>query len=618
VVVIDRTINRAVKQGTEISFELTPQTEFKGQQSGQPLTAAALEKGRPVVVGYTVRSGQVVADWVRIEPGPVIAFESEGGRAPQQSTPTRPPTPGRAQGAQASTLEQPWQTSWEAFCGELQRLFRNGAKQEEMDVQFAGKPVIWEGEIIEFDGPDKSLVVRMPKCRVTVAEANNRSAEVGVLVLRFKSLDEIYRLGGITVPAKVRFSTVLRTPPDPNSPAGKFSNFGIFHPVSWIEEEGEETRLVVLVGIGDGTKLLEYLRSQAQDPTGYIPSINAKVASLRFFENPPQGIPREQRVYGTRFLQSQVNRIFWELTLEHPAPGRRVNFLIESVWHSPTTAQGLRRTMRASLRPEWTWSYWHDGGRIIAGQSEPWPVGSYRVDLYVAGAKVTSGAFEITNDKSPASDSESAALREAQELAKVAYQNAQRLTEKGKYQEAIEQLTMASALDPEFTPAYALRGSSYYALSFFEGKDTPQYRRLAIQDYTTAIEKDLKHGLVRPDQYVYRGAIHFSQGEYQQALADFSEAIKIDPRRVDAIGNRGEVRRSMGDLDGSLADFTRVIELEPKVGTRYCQRGVVWLLKEKDTEAQNDFRRCAELDPKKRQEYTETIKKVLEERKQKP
>ncbi len=261
VVVIDRTISRAVKQGTEISFELTPQTEFKGEQSGQPLTAAAMEKGRPVVVGYTIRSGQeVVVDWVRIKSGPVIAFEGEGRRTP------RPLTPGQEQRARESGLEQPWQTSWGEFCGELQRLFQSGATRDAMDAQFAGKPVIWEGEIIEFDGPDNSLVVRMPECRVTVAEADNRSAEVGVLGLRFKSLDEIYRLGGITVPAKVRFSTVLRTPPDPNSPAGKFSNFGIFHPVSWIEEEeeGEKPRLLILVGIGDGTKLLEYVGSQAR------------------------------------------------------------------------------------------------------------------------------------------------------------------------------------------------------------------------------------------------------------------------------------------------------------------------------------------------------------------
>ena len=484
-----------------------------------------------------------------------------------------------------------------------------------MDAQFAGKPVIWEGEIIKLNESDNSLVVRMPKCRVT--RPDHRSAEVMPLRLGFSSARELARLGDIKLQATVRFSTVLD-----ELYKDEQTEFG---PVRWYTEQkaGEEPRehLGVLTTGRDSTKLLAYVTSQVQDPTGYIPSINAKVASLRFFENPPQGLPREQRVYGTRFVKSQVNRIFWELTLEHPAPGRRVNFLIESVWHSPTTEQSLRRSMRASLQPEWTWSYWHDGGRIIAKQSEPWPVGSYRVDLYIAGAKVTSGAFEIAGDTSPASDSESADRREAEELAEVAYQNAQRLTEKGKYEEAIEQLVIASVGNPEFTPIFALRGYLHSLLSFSEGKDklvTAAYRRSAIQDYTIAIDKAVRKGERRPEWYNSRGAIYATQHENQRALADFNEAIKLNPRSGDAISNRGELRRSMGDLDGSLADFTRVIELEPKAGARYCQRGLVWLLKEKDTEAQNDFRRCSELDQKKRQEYTESIKKVLEKRKQKP
>ena len=126
VVVIDRTISMAVKQGAEINFELTPQTEWRGTQ-GQSLSAAAVETGSPVRVAYTVRGGQVVADRVLIQPGTPLVFENKAGRPPQPSTPTRPPTPGQEQRAQESGLKQPWQTSWKAFCGELQRLFQSGA-----------------------------------------------------------------------------------------------------------------------------------------------------------------------------------------------------------------------------------------------------------------------------------------------------------------------------------------------------------------------------------------------------------------------------------------------------------------------------------------------------------
>jgi tetratricopeptide (TPR) repeat protein len=277
--------------------------------------------------------------------------------------------------------------------------------------------------------------------------------------------------------------------------------------------------------------------------------------------------------------------------------------------------------MRASLHADWTWSYWHDGGRIITKQREPWPVGSYRVDLYVAGAKVTSGAFEVVEDSSPASDSETTDRREAEKLAEVAYQNAQHLTEKGKYEEAIQQLVMASTLNPEFTPIFALRGYLHSLLSLSEGKDklvTAAYRRSAIQDYTIAIDKAVRKGERRPGWYNSRGELYMGQMDYRRALADFDEAIRLDPRDAATFFNRGEVRRSMGDLDGALADHTRGIELDQKTGLRYCHRGLVLLLKRQDAEAQNDFRRCYELEPSRREEFTERSKKVLEERKQKP
>ena len=94
VVVVDRTINRWVKQGAEISFALTAQTALKGEH-GQPITTAAMENmiGRPVGVGYTIGSSQVVADWVRLQPGPRVAFEREKERQPRPSAPARPAAP---------------------------------------------------------------------------------------------------------------------------------------------------------------------------------------------------------------------------------------------------------------------------------------------------------------------------------------------------------------------------------------------------------------------------------------------------------------------------------------------------------------------------------------------
>jgi tetratricopeptide (TPR) repeat protein len=371
---------------------------------------------------------------------------------------------------------------------------------------------------------------------------------------------------------------------------------------------------------------------RAQAPAGDIPSINAKVTSLRFFEGPPAPhvVPRERRKYGHRFERSNTRLIFWELNLTHPASARRIHYTIEAEWFSPSALnQGKRIRTQAFVQLNWTWSYWTDGAQITSfwktikktGQvyrkEELWAVGPYRVNIYVGGTKVASGAFEIIDGKPSADDSSSSTAADRdKKAAEAAYKEAHQLTDQLKFREAIPQLDKAIRLDPELLSAYALRGYSYNGVGNLENR--PEYRRRAIEDYTTAIQKSLKSGVRRPGLYNSRGGVYMGLNENQRALQDYNEAIKMDPKYVTAISNRGELRRHMGDLDGSIADLTRVIQLEPKVGARYCQRGLTWLRKAQEVEGENDFRRCAELDPKTRQEYTKYINKIREEQRRKP
>ena len=52
-------------------------------------------------------------------------------------------------------------------------------------------------------------------------------------------------------------------------------------------------------------------------------------------------------------------------------------------------------------------------------------------------------------------------------------------------------------------------------------------------------------------------------GRYDEALADFTRAIELDPEDAWTIASRGETYRLMGRYDEALADFTRAIELDP-------------------------------------------------------
>jgi tetratricopeptide (TPR) repeat protein len=58
-----------------------------------------------------------------------------------------------------------------------------------------------------------------------------------------------------------------------------------------------------------------------------------------------------------------------------------------------------------------------------------------------------------------------------------------------------------------------------------------------------------------------RGIAYASKKEYDRAIADFTEAIGIDPKHVSAYNDRGLAHTSKGDYARAIADVTRAVEL---------------------------------------------------------
>jgi len=61
--------------------------------------------------------------------------------------------------------------------------------------------------------------------------------------------------------------------------------------------------------------------------------------------------------------------------------------------------------------------------------------------------------------------------------------------------------------------------------------------------------------------YHRRGTAYASKKEYDRAIADFTEAIEIDPKHVSAYNDRGLAHTSKGDYARAIADVTRAVEL---------------------------------------------------------
>ena len=98
--------------------------------------------------------------------------------------------------------------------------------------------------------------------------------------------------------------------------------------------------------------------------------------------------------------------------------------------------------------------------------------------------------------------------------------------------------------------------------------------------------------------YVNRGGGYDQKGDIARAIADFSEAIKLDSGNAAAYYNRGTVYAKKGDLDRAIADFTKGIELDPKDADAYYNRGLTYDHKGDYDRAIADYSKVIELDPK--------------------
>ena len=58
----------------------------------------------------------------------------------------------------------------------------------------------------------------------------------------------------------------------------------------------------------------------------------------------------------------------------------------------------------------------------------------------------------------------------------------------------------------------------------------------------------------------------------QGGIGDYTEAIKLDAKNVDAFYSRGRARFHLGDYQGALADYSQVIAIDPKSADAYANR----------------------------------------------
>jgi len=159
---------------------------------------------------------------------------------------------------------------------------------------------------------------------------------------------------------------------------------------------------------------------------------------------------------------------------------------------------------------------------------------------------------------------------------------------RGDHNMAITEFTEAIKLDGNQSSAYMLRGRALYAsasyvtsvgenfsnvITTITNRNVSAERQVlydrAIADFTNAIRLDQNSS----HAYRERGVAYSDKGDQNRAIADLNQAIRLAPNYVQAYNNRGNVYRCIGDYDRAITDYNQAIRIDPNFARAYMNRG---------------------------------------------
>ena len=133
----------------------------------------------------------------------------------------------------------------------------------------------------------------------------------------------------------------------------------------------------------------------------------------------------------------------------------------------------------------------------------------------------------------------------------------------------------------------------------------------AIALFSRALEL---HPTSAPKAHAYygRAQAESQKSQYNDAIRDYTEAIRLRLPGVEAYWGRGWAYQSKGEWDKALKDYARVLRRQPSVGQVYFNRGQIFLLQKKWKRARNDFSEAIRCEPNNATAFLNRAKAHLE------
>lgn len=185
---------------------------------------------------------------------------------------------------------------------------------------------------------------------------------------------------------------------------------------------------------------------------------------------------------------------------------------------------------------------------------------------------------------------------------------------------------LADNIKSRFAGAYVKRGRKYiadgqYHLAVAEFERASSFDRDARKELTPYIA-EARSGHPGPYLAMARGQYHEDAGSYSLAVGDFSEALRLNPKLIDASIERAIAYWNSRDYSHAFADFDAAAHLNPRRWDVFYERAGLYESVDKFDEAEADYARAlAEVDarvgqaPGNQLSPDEAKKKVVEAQK---
>jgi lipoprotein NlpI len=129
-------------------------------------------------------------------------------------------------------------------------------------------------------------------------------------------------------------------------------------------------------------------------------------------------------------------------------------------------------------------------------------------------------------------------------------------------------------------------------------RDTKGPPDIAIRHCTAAIEGRKANNETLAQWHVRRGALWSDKGDYDRAIADHTNALKLDAGVRNANYYRGTAWSNKGEVDRAIADFDAAIKINAADPVVYHARAIEYTVKGEYARAIADYDKVVQLDAK--------------------